>query len=457
MDKVKTVDMDDDALSGTICREQYGLTPLKRQYLASGGAGTGGVEILHRSAERTSLQQLFRTIFLPQGYPESVSQDYAEYQVWDTVQAFASSLSGSLATHSLLHGMGVGDESATVLAATFTWLLKNGTGMVGRIVFAWMKGSQLDCDAKRWRLFADVLNDFAFCLEIVAPLTQPYFRLVVCVAGVCKSLVGVAGGCTRAALTQHQARRNNMADVSAKDGSQETLVNLAALVSGLVLLPLTSGNLYLTWGLFVVFTVLHIFANYRAVKAVCMESINQARLHLIMEHYLHTATPPPVALVNSLEPVFWSLRGQEWKVTLGASFSSVVSNLSDLSLAYGGLSTKYLLSVNRSKKQIITVFSPEAQTSDQLQACVHAEVLKFVLSGQKVHDEVSKVMGGGGVAAVGDDVHLLRQSWEAVERLLPRLERDLKMKGWRTDHCLLGTDEWRATWYFHNMASRKDM
>lgn len=35
-----------------------------------------------------------------------------------------------------------------------------------------------------------------------------------------QSIVGVAGGATRAALTQHQARRNNMADVSAKDGSQ---------------------------------------------------------------------------------------------------------------------------------------------------------------------------------------------------------------------------------------------
>ena len=32
--------------------------------------------------------------------------------------------------------------------------------------------------------------------------------------------MGVAGGATRAALTQHQARCNNMADVSAKDGSQ---------------------------------------------------------------------------------------------------------------------------------------------------------------------------------------------------------------------------------------------
>lgn len=35
-----------------------------------------------------------------------------------------------------------------------------------------------------------------------------------------QSLVGVAGGATRSAIGTHQARRNNMADVTAKDGSQ---------------------------------------------------------------------------------------------------------------------------------------------------------------------------------------------------------------------------------------------
>ena len=95
-----------------------------------------------------------------------------------------------------------------------------------------------------FRLFADVLNDLAIFLEILAPAFQEYFTVIVCVSGLCRvrrktanfstqkqnhesnascalqSIVGVAGGATRAALTQHQARRNNMADVSAKDGSQ---------------------------------------------------------------------------------------------------------------------------------------------------------------------------------------------------------------------------------------------
>lgn len=52
--------------------------------------------------------------------------------------------------------------------------------------------------------------------------------------------VGVAGSATRASITQHQAIKGNMADVSAKDGSQETFVNLVASMIGIFLLALFS-------------------------------------------------------------------------------------------------------------------------------------------------------------------------------------------------------------------------
>ena len=55
-----------------------------------------------------------------------------------------------------------------------------------------------------------------------------------------QSIVGVAGGATRAALTQHQALKDNMADVSAKDGSQvctyKTVVYFACLCTRHVML-----------------------------------------------------------------------------------------------------------------------------------------------------------------------------------------------------------------------------
>jgi len=59
----------------------------------------------------------------------------------DTIQAFASSITNALAFSAILEGMGVGDEKASVLSATFVWLIKDGVGMLGRILFAWFHGT----------------------------------------------------------------------------------------------------------------------------------------------------------------------------------------------------------------------------------------------------------------------------------------------------------------------------
>lgn len=44
--------------------------------------------------EKFFLYRLFKNLFLPQGYPDSVSEDYIHYQFWDTVQAFCSTING---------------------------------------------------------------------------------------------------------------------------------------------------------------------------------------------------------------------------------------------------------------------------------------------------------------------------------------------------------------------------
>lgn len=57
-----------------------------------------------------------------------------------SLQAFASTIMGTLTTHSIMQGIGVGESTATPLAAAITWTLKNGTGMIGSIMFAWWNG-----------------------------------------------------------------------------------------------------------------------------------------------------------------------------------------------------------------------------------------------------------------------------------------------------------------------------
>lgn len=101
----------------------------------------------HSRKPQTITTSLFQTIYdffceliLPQGYPDSVSDDYFAYQLWDTIQAFCSTITGIFTTQAVLKGVGVGNATATALSATITWILKDGTGMVGRIIFAWWKG-----------------------------------------------------------------------------------------------------------------------------------------------------------------------------------------------------------------------------------------------------------------------------------------------------------------------------
>ncbi|VDP20369.1 unnamed protein product, partial [Onchocerca flexuosa] len=92
----------------------------------------------------TYWKSLFRDIFMPRGYPQSVSADYLNYQIWDTIQAFASSMNSALATEAILRGAGVGDKTASAMVAAVAWLLKDGIGMITRILFAWLYSPYLD-------------------------------------------------------------------------------------------------------------------------------------------------------------------------------------------------------------------------------------------------------------------------------------------------------------------------
>lgn len=388
-----------------------------------------------------SVVGFFKSVFLPQGYPESVSSDYLQYQFWDTLQAFSSSLSGTLATQASLKGVGVGNQEATVAAATVTWLLRDGTGMLGRILFAWRKGSKLDSEAKKWRLFADVLNDIAMFMEILAPHFPACFTLIVCAAGIFKSIVGVAGGATRAALTVHQARRDNMADISAKDGSQETLVNLAGLLVSLLLIPLVTDNPVLTLTLFFLFTILHLFANYKAVRSVVMETFNEARLSIVLQQYLKDGRVLSPLEANQKEPVFLHF-GKTSSIKLGVRLEDVVRSPDELNLALKDNNMPFLLGIRDGC--ICVCLGKEAAVHDEIRAVCQAVCISDMLSCSTVAQPASAKPKQQNFWETVHESHKLMDSHFA-----PFL-KGVKAAGWDTKRALLDWDEWRVEWKTKN-------
>ncbi|XP_042610782.1 RUS family member 1-like isoform X1 [Cyprinus carpio] len=422
---------------GVVATERYGSQESWRYFLKDGRMKRQRDAVGGRLA-RNSVSGVFQSVFLPQGYPESVSEDYLQYQLWDTVQAFSSSLSGTLATQASLRGVGVGNQEATVAAATITWLLRDGTGMLGRILFAWLKGSKLDSEAKKWRLFADILNDVAMFMEIAAPHFPPFFTLIVCIAGIFKSIVGVAGGATRAALTVHQARRNNMADISAKDGSQETLVNLAGLLVSLALIPLVTDNPLLTFILFFLFTVLHLFANYKAVRSVVMETLNEARLSIVLHRYLLDGQLLSPAEANQKEPVFLSLR-RTVPIKLGVRLGDIVQEPGELQLALKNNSKPYLIGIKNGT--VCVCLGSDASVRDEIMAACQALCLRAVL-----HDHSSLSGALKQLSNTKDPWELVSQSHKMVNQIFQTFLKELDQAKWHTDQTLLDWNEWRVEW-----------
>ena len=59
----------------------------------------------------------------------------------------------------------------------------------------------------------------------------------------------------------------------------------------------------LTWTLFFIFTFLHVYANFRAVSAVVMETISMPRLHVLVNEFLCEGRIMTPEEVGSREPV----------------------------------------------------------------------------------------------------------------------------------------------------------
>ncbi|KAJ8495775.1 hypothetical protein ONZ45_g12723 [Pleurotus djamor] len=231
-------------------------------------------------------------VFLPAGYPNSVSPDYLRYQVLNALQAFCSSLATLISNRAVLEGMGVGDASATATNALLLTVLLDVFNRLTTIVGAYYFGSSLYPEAKLYRILADILNDAAILLDTISPILVhnpasssrfnfPGARVAaLCLSSALRSLCGIAAGGSKAAITLHFASpaggKGDVGDLNAKDASKETVLALSGMLLGTVVVP------YLTtaWTIYPVLLFmlsLHLLFNYMGVRGLVLRSLNRQR------------------------------------------------------------------------------------------------------------------------------------------------------------------------------------
>ena len=230
---------------------------------------------------------------LPRAYPHSVHQGYMEYTVYNMIGSIASSSNMVLSTQALLYAMGLG-AGALPLAATLNWVIKDGIGQLGGIIFASTVNDRFDAEPKRWRMVADIALNVSCLIELLSPAAPSYFLLIASSANIGKNICFLSASASRAAIHNSFVKRGNLADITAKSGSQSIVTSIVGTSLGIFLSSYfgASGDVSQLLPVFLTLSSIHLSCTYFGLHHVAIHTVNQERFDLIMDEFLLSHTTP---------------------------------------------------------------------------------------------------------------------------------------------------------------------
>ena len=138
---------------------------------------------------------------------------------------------GTLSSSFMLYSVGLG-AGAVPTAGAINWILKDGLGQFGTLMFAKTLSHRFDINTKTWYLLGSIMYVCAVALELSTIIFPNYFLLLGSFANALKGLSWMCAGSTRSAFNVCWAQKNNIADITAKATSQTILFCLTANLAG---------------------------------------------------------------------------------------------------------------------------------------------------------------------------------------------------------------------------------
>jgi hypothetical protein len=228
------------------------------------------------------------------------------------------------------------NTKSAVAAGALNWVFKDGIGQLGGIIVASYIGNlrYLDSNPKRYRMYAALALDIAAWMELCTPYVSvmmttttagsavgTWTTAIVVVPMACIALVGknigfIMASASRATIHQalctthptkpvtttrssssspqstkyhhHQQQHNNLADVTAKFGSQSAAAGLLGSILGIAISSSCSSGtapmsiLIPFFGL----VMIHQGGNYMAFRSVALYHLNRQRLGIVLHDYV---------------------------------------------------------------------------------------------------------------------------------------------------------------------------
>ncbi|KAF9921833.1 hypothetical protein FBU30_008113 [Linnemannia zychae] len=417
-------------------------------------------------------------VFLPKGFPDSVTPNYWSFAKWQFAHNVAGSVTAVISTQSLLFAMGLGAGSIP-MAAALNWIIKDGLGQLGGVIYASFVSDKFDSEPKRFRFQATVAMQGANILELLTPLWPGYFLAIASISNIGKNMAWLASSATRAQMNKTFALRDKLSfdfawilrghslgDITGKSGSQTTAAGLVGTGLGVVIaammnyvsedptvLPLIPMCLT-----FLPFSIFNIYSNYRSSYYVTTSSLNIPRAETVFHSVIKELMTPTqkgnklsiADLVHKLEeyvPTPKNVAHNEVFVSAYRSPFTIGIEVEPAIYQYSGhgkvsealdrafrqvdfvQKENYYMLPNISANKVVIWFDKKAKGKDIVQGFYHACATRALLQ-----DIKSTVNEGSKEDEWNEAIRMAHG--EAIETV-PRLTEVMRQKGWDTDSLFI--------------------
>jgi hypothetical protein len=188
----------------------------------------------------------------------------------------------------------------------------------------------------------------------------------------------LSASASRAAINLSFTRKDNLADITAKSGSQTIAGCLVGTGLGVIASPFIGSAFVNIFPVFFFLASVQLYSLYRAISVVELNVLNQQRTEILIEHYLDTYDSAHVR-ADVLTPAQVAEKEQfvlpRRAVNINPRLEKFVSSVDDLKRVKDKFRHEnYLIKVNNSRIDLL--FDVNATTKDVIQGMLNAMYMK---------------------------------------------------------------------------------
>ncbi|GMH24449.1 hypothetical protein Nepgr_026292 [Nepenthes gracilis] len=369
----------DSSLTLICCEEIDGR---RWKYLAesrgSGKIKKGSIRAVSLQTPQAPIDELMtfiRSYVVPEGFPDSVTPSYVPYMSWRALKHFFGGAIGVFTTQTLLSSVGIARNKAAPGAVAINWILKDGAGRVGKMLFA-RQGKKFDYDLKQLRFAGDILMELGAGVELATAAVPHLFLPLACAANVAKNVAAVTSTSTRTPIYKAFAKGENIGDVTAKG---ECVSNIADLLGTGLSLMISKRNPSL-FSTFAFLSCGYVFSSYKEVRSLVLHTLNRARFTVAVETFIKTGQVPSLEEGNMKETILSFPWLKDRPVVLGPRFKDAFQEPAPyFSLEPLFEKEKYVVTYNPEKGKVYALLKDQAKSDDILKAAFHGHLLLHLI------------------------------------------------------------------------------